>query len=86
MAALKLIADSSKRTKRRRIAQLEEHDESAASSLRSSDFQPNLKSSEANIEKVVSLLMDTGLTRHQYLLIREFVNCEVSYNLLRFEI
>lgn len=25
--------------------------------------------------------MDTGLTKHQYLLIREFVNCEASYNL-----
>jgi len=47
------LAESSKRTKRRRIALLEEYDESAASILRSSDFQPNLKSSEANIEKVV---------------------------------
>lgn len=76
------FAESSKRTKRRRIALLEEHDKSAASILRSSDFQPNLNSSEANIEKVVSLLMDTGLTKHQYLLIREFVNSEASYNLL----
>jgi len=58
------FTESSKTTKRRRIALLEKHDESAASVLRSSDFPPIPKSSEPNIEKVLSLLMDTGITKH----------------------
>ena len=76
------LAVCAKRPKRRRIALLQEHDESDASVLRSSDFQPNLKQHEANIEKVLSFLVDTGLSKHQYMLMRSFVNFEVSYNLL----
>ena len=75
------LAVRSKRTKRP-VALLKEHDQFAASVLLSSDFQPNLKQHEANIEKVLSFLVDTGLSKHQYMLMRSFVNFEVSYNLL----
>lgn len=76
------FAESSKRTKRRRIGLLENHDESAASVLRLSDTPPILKSCEPNIENVLSLLMETGIIKHQYLVIREFVNNEASCNIL----
>ncbi|XP_054727450.1 uncharacterized protein LOC129237075 [Anastrepha obliqua] len=76
------FVESSKRTKRRRIALLQKHDESAASVLRSSDSQSSLNATEINIEKVLSLVVDIGLSKHQYLVIRSFINSEVSYNLL----
>ena len=61
---------------------LEEHDESAASVLRSSDFQPKLRQHKSNNEKVSSFLVYTGISKHQYMLMRSFVNFKVSYNLL----
>lgn len=60
------FADSSKKTKRRRVAEVAKYDESAAAVLRSSDFQSNSLFSEANTDEILSLLMETNLTKHQY--------------------
>lgn len=59
----------SKRTNRRRIAEVAKHDDPAASDMRSSDFKSH---SQPNIEEVISLLMETNLTKSQYLSICKF--------------
>jgi len=78
----KNFAECSKRTKRRRIAEVAKHDESAASDMRSSNVQPQNLCNEANIEEVLSLFVEANLTKHQYLLIRLFVNLKIGYHLL----
>ena len=64
--------ECSTRTKRRRIAQLVEIDETAVSALRNENQTQNVL--PADPKEVISLLMETGMTKHQYLLIRNFVN------------
>lgn len=73
--------ESSKRTKRRKIAKLSKSDESIACALRSC----NLSSpafSEFSADEVLSILVETGLSKQQYLTIRSFINTKTSYNLL----
>jgi len=57
-------------------------DESAASLLRISDLQGNKSISEPRIEEVVALFMECQLTKHQYLMIRSFINSKLSYEVL----
>jgi len=75
------FSESSKRTKRRRIAELSITNESAACDLRSCNFQSNAMCSKANIDEVLSLLMEANLSKHQYFLIRSYVNSKTSFDL-----
>lgn len=72
------FSECSRRTKRRRIAEIAEMDESAADCLRFSTEVNSTKISPASTTEVISLMMETNLTKHQYLLIREFVNTKIS--------
>lgn len=72
----------SKRTKRRRIANIAKLDETAASVLRTSDSQPQIVHSMPNVEEVLSLFVETNLTKHQYLLIRSFINSKADFDFL----
>lgn len=56
----------SKRTKRRRVAEISKLDETSASFLRSSEVRSQQEQSQANVEEVLSLLVEVGLTKHQY--------------------
>jgi len=67
--------ESSTRTKRRRIAQLVEIDETAVSALRNENQTQNVL--PADTTEVISLLMETAMTKPQYLLIRNFVNSKI---------
>jgi len=69
--------EASERTKRRRVGQLIKIDESAVSSLRNDDRNQNFL--PADPMEVISLLMETSMTKHQYLLIRNFVNSKISF-------
>ncbi|XP_039968727.1 uncharacterized protein LOC120780528 [Bactrocera tryoni] len=73
------FADSSTRTKRRRIAQLSEIDESAVSALRNEHQNQTIL--PADPIEVISLLMETSMSKHQYLVIRNFVNSKISFDL-----
>ncbi|XP_054083138.1 uncharacterized protein LOC105219976 [Zeugodacus cucurbitae] len=68
---------SSKRTKRRRIAQLSKIDESASMALRCKMLSTEM--CKANIDEVLSLFIETNMSKHQYILIRTFAT---SYKLL----
>lgn len=72
---------SSKRTKRRRLADLSNQDPSLVNSLLnasdSSLTHPKIDSSE-----VLSLITEAQLTRHQYLLVKKFIDNKVSKNIL----
>jgi len=76
------FADISNRTKRRRIAEVAIRNESAASLLRISDLQGNKSISEPRNEEVLALFMECQLTKHQYLMIRSFINSKLSYEML----
>lgn len=71
--------EASTRSKRRRIAQLVKIDETAVSALRNKSQSQNVL--PADPTEVISLLMETGMTKHQYLLIRNFVNSKVLFDL-----
>lgn len=73
------FAESSARTKRRRIAQLTKIDESAVSALRNEHQMQNVFPADPN--EVISLLMETDMSKNQYLLIRNFVNSQISLDL-----
>lgn len=77
-----IFSKCSKRTKRRRIANITKLDETAASVLRSSDSQPQIVHSMPNVEEVLSLFVETNLTKHQYLLIRSFINSKADFDFL----
>lgn len=72
----------SKRTKQRRIAKLAETDKSAADTLREVHLESNPLFQEVNVTEVLSVIIDTNLTKHQYLTIRDFINSKLSYNVL----
>jgi len=73
------FAESSSRTKRRRIAQLIDIDESTVSALRNENQQqPTM---QADPTEVISLIMETAMSKSQYLLIRNFVNSKISLDL-----
>lgn len=67
----KSFDDCSKRSKRRRLAELAAHDTSTCNSLRNS-AESGFSPPDSNA--VLSLFVEAKLTKHQYLLIRSFVN------------
>jgi len=73
--------ESSKRTKRRRIAELSKSDESIGSVLRSSNSSHPMLT-EVDVDEVLALFVETNMSKHQYLLIRKFINSKTSSNLL----
>lgn len=74
--------DSSKRTKRRRIAALSKCDESTASALRSSNNQKKRMCTKAVVDEVLALLIEAKMSKHQYGLIEKFINSKLSFNFL----
>lgn len=75
------LAECSERTKRRRIAELAELNESAADDLRWACSPPNSSILPAKECEVVALITEANLTKHQYELIRSFVNSKIDANL-----
>lgn len=66
--------DCSERSKRRRIAELAKVDNSAINSLLNDSNRSNTSSMEFNTDEVLSLITEAKLTKHQYLLLRRFIN------------
>jgi len=73
------FSECSSRTKRRRIDKIADFDESAADCLRSAAVEEKISPASAN--EIISLIMEASLTKHQYMLIREFVNSKISTEL-----
>jgi hypothetical protein len=65
------FATCSKQSQRRRLKMLVQFDESAVKNLRKTS---DLGTSEVKPEEVLSLITEAKLTKHQYLLIRKFIN------------
>lgn len=63
----------STRSKRRRVAALAKLDESTVNSFRDTSTTDS-ETNEVNSDDVLSLLTEAKLTKHQYLLIRDFIN------------
>lgn len=76
----KSFSESSDRTKKRRIAELREIDESLSESLR--ENSKNFIVPSININECLSLFTEAKLTKHQYLLIKEFINIKLSAKVL----
>ena len=73
----------SKRSKWRRLAALQHVDESAVRALLTTS-DDSIQDLTMNIgeDEVLSLLVEAKLTKHQYLLIKNFINSKTSYNIL----
>lgn len=76
------FTECSSRTKRRRIAELAEIDVSAADDLRFATLQTKPSILPVNVNEVISIITEASLTKHQYLLIRNFINSKIDVNLL----
>lgn len=70
---------SSSRSKRRRLAELAEIDETAVSDLLN-EFEKK-KLFPADPIEIISLLIEASLSKNQYLLIRNFVNTKIGFDL-----
>ncbi|GBP71305.1 hypothetical protein EVAR_57689_1 [Eumeta japonica] len=68
--------DCSKRSKRRRLAELSKVDSSAINSLLDDSSRSNAASLNFNTDKVLSLINETKLTKHQYLVVKNFINAK----------
>lgn len=66
------------RTKRRRLAELSKLDDSAIKTLRKDKLRAC--TSQINIDEILSLIVEAKLTKHQYILIKDFVNSKVASN------
>lgn len=64
----------SKKSKRRRLAELAKVDNSAINYLLSDSSLSNIASLEFNTDEVLSFLTEVKLTKHQYLLLKDFIN------------
>lgn len=73
----KEFEDCSKRTKRRRLAELAKVDDSAVHALLNNSNQPDSNSLEFSADQVVSLFIEAKLTKHQYLLLRDFIHSKL---------
>lgn len=72
--------ESSKRTQKRRMAAIAKKDQSFVAAFRHGIIKKNnLK--RFKVEEVLSLLVEAQLTKHQYLLIKNFVNTKISSNI-----
>lgn len=72
------FSECSKRSKRRRIAYLSEVDDTAVNILRN-EYQNNLAPADCN--EVLYLIMETEMSKHQYLLVRKFINTKLAFKL-----
>lgn len=70
--------DSSKRTKRRRLAELSNFDSSAVNTLLNTSGDASFSSTKIDENDVLSLIAEAKLTRHQYLLIKNFIDTKIS--------
>ncbi|GBP69394.1 hypothetical protein EVAR_54813_1 [Eumeta japonica] len=68
--------DCSKRSKRRRLAELSKVDSSAINSLLDDSSRSNAASLNFNTDEVLSLINETKLTKHQYLVVKNFINAK----------
>lgn len=66
--------DCSKRSQRRRLAELAKADNSVINSLLDDSSRSNITSVEFDIDEVLSFINESKLTKHQYLLLKEFIN------------
>lgn len=73
----KKFEDCSKRTKRRRLADLAKVDDSAVHALLSKSNQSDSNPIEFCTDDVVSLFNEAKLTKHQYLLLRDFIHSKL---------
>lgn len=73
--------EASKRTKRRRLCELSKIDNSLVNSLVGAS-ESSLPSTEIDSSEVLSLIVEAKLTRHQYLLIKKFIDNKISKHIL----
>lgn len=73
--------ECSSRSKRRRLADLSNADKSTVSALLNSSSSSNFGFSKTDTNEVLSLLIEANLTKHQYLLIKKFIDSKVSFNI-----
>lgn len=80
----KKFSECSKRTKQRKLADLKKIDENTIDTLRDSSFNSatDLSPVAISANEVLSLFVEAKLTKHQYLLIKEFLNNRLSSNIL----
>lgn len=69
--------DCSKRTKRRRLAKLSSSDTSAVETLLNTSADADSSSTKIDECDVLSLITEAKLTRHQYLLIKNFIDTKI---------
>lgn len=68
------FANCSKRSQRRRLAELSKIDQTAVVVLMDTSDNSNTSVSDVNSDEVLSLITEAKLTKHQCLLIKEFIN------------
>lgn len=73
------LAESLERTKRRRIAQLTEINECAVSALLNENQQQPATQADSN--EIICLIMETAMSKSQYMLIKNYVNSKISFDL-----
>lgn len=78
----KPFVQCSKRSKRRRVADLSKSDDSTVSALLDVSNSSSSCMSRVSTDDVLSLVTEAQLTKHQYLLIKNFVNTKISPNVL----
>jgi len=78
----KKFAKLSKRSKRRRLARLSQVDDTAINTIINISNKSDRSLTPSNADEVLSLFIEAKLTKHQYLLIRTFVNKKTSSNIL----
>lgn len=77
------FSDLSERSKRRRLTELSEVDDSAVSALLSSSkVSETPLTTNISADEVLSLFVEAKLTKHQYLLIMNFINSKMSCKVL----
>lgn len=75
----KQFTDCSKRSQRRRLAELSKVDDSAVSTLMDTSNHSDINTgTELSPDEVLSLFTEAKLTKHQYILIKEFINSKTT--------
>lgn len=77
------FSDLSRRSKRRRLAELSQVDDSAVNALlNTSDTSNTSLRLNINADEVLSLFVEAKLTKHQYILIKNFINNNTACDIL----
>lgn len=77
----KCFEESSKRTQKRRMAEIAKKDQSFVKAFRHRVLAKKKRTLQFKAEEVLSLLVEAQLTKHQYLLIKKFVNTKICLNI-----